>query len=161
MNYALHIIMRFDFAGLCIRDGIIKRALSNLLQVRRSFLSAIENGKSRMPEEKLDKIKEIFELDSLDDYMIDENTESVVPPHTHATEQSESIAQLLNHFHDLAHQQRDHSAQDADTLARIEFLTKRNDRLSERIDDLRDQVDSLRQENLHLKELLLKNGIMY
>lgn len=153
---------RIDFVRLRKRAGMSQRELADLLQVRPSFLSAIENGKSRMPEEKLDRIKEIFELDSLDDYMVEEHAEQTVPPHTHAMDQNDTLAQLLNHFHDLAHQrEREHSGQDADNLARIEFLTKRNDRLSDRVDYLREQVDALREENLHLKELLLKNGIQY
>lgn len=139
-----------------------QRELAGLLQVRPSFISAIENGKSRMPEEKLDKIKEIFELDNLDDYMVEEHAEQTVPPHTHVMDQNDTLAQLLNHFHDLAHQrEREHSGQDADAVERIEFLIKRNDRLSERVDDLRDEVDALREENLRLKELLIKNGIQY
>ncbi len=153
---------RIDFVRLRKRAGMSQRELADILQVRPSFLSAIENGKSRMPDEKLDKIKEIFELDSLDDYMVEDHVDSVVPPHTHAMDQNDTLAQLLNHFHDLAHQrERGHISQDPDTLARIEFLSKRNDRLSERIDDLRDEVDTLRQENLRLKELLLKNSIQY
>ncbi len=139
-----------------------QRELADLLQVRPSFLSAIENGKSRMPEEKLDKIKEIFELNSLDDYLIEEHSEMIVPPHTHTMDQNDTLAQLLNHFHDLAHQkEREHPHQDQELSERIEFLSKRNDRLSERVDDLREEVDTLRQENLRLKELLLKNGIQY
>ncbi len=153
---------RIDFVRLRKRAGMSQRELADMLQVRPSFLSAIENGKSRMPEEKLDKIKEIFELDSLDDYLVDEHADQIVPPHTHTMDQNDTLTQLLNHFHDLAHQRaRDSSAQDAGAEERIEFLTKRNDRLSERVDDLRDEVDSLRQENLRLKELLLKNGISY
>ena len=140
-----------------------QRELADLLQVRPSFLSAIENGKSRMPDEKLDKIKEIFELDSLEDYIIDDYVENVVPPHTHApSEQNDSLTQLLNHFHDLAHQkEREHHAQDPDLSSRIDFLMRRNDRLSERVDDLRDEIDKLRTENLRLKELLIKNSISY
>ena len=115
-----------------------------------------------MPDEKLDKIKEIFEIESLDEYMVEEHVEQTVPPHTHAMDQNDTLAQLLNHFHDLAHQrEREHSGHDAETIERIEFLSKRNDRLSERVDDLRDEVDSLREENLRLKELLLKHGIQY
>ena len=153
---------KIDFVRLRKRAGMSQRELADLLQVRPSFLSAIENGKSRMPDEKLDKIKEIFELDSLDDYMVDEHPEQTVPPHTHAMDQNDTLAQLLNHFHDLAHQrEREHSGQDADISARIEFLSKRNDRLSERVDNLRDEVDALREENLRLKELLIKNGIQY
>lgn len=141
-----------------------QRELADLLQVRPSFLSAIENGKSRLPEEKIEKIKEIFELESLDEYMEDEAAEVVVPPHTHVMEmdQSDALAQLLNHFHDLAHQRaKAHGAQDAEAEERVEFLSRRNDRLSERIDDLRDEVDQLRKENLALKELLVKNGIAF
>ena len=115
-----------------------------------------------MPDEKLEKIKEVFEIDNLDDYIIDDTTEMTVPPHTHFGDQSDSLTQLLNHFHDLAHQrEKGHSGHDAEAEARIEFLAKRNDRLSERVDDLRDEVDSLREENLRLKELLVKNGIKY
>ena len=153
---------RIDFVRLRKRAGMSQRELADLLQVRPSFLSAIENGKSRMPEEKLDRIKDIFELDSLDDYILDDCQEQAVPPHTHTLDQNDTLTQLLNHFHDLAHQrEREHSGQDADTASRIEFLTKRNDRLSERIDDLREEIDALRQENLRLKELLLKNNIQY
>lgn len=153
---------RIDFVRLRKHAGMSQRELADLLQVRPSFLSAIENGKSRMPDEKLDKIRDIFELDNLDDYMVDEHQEQTVPPHTHSMDQNDTLAQLLNHFHDLAHQrEREHSGQDTDTLARIEFLSKRNDRLSERVDDLRDEVDALREENLRLKELLIKNCIQY
>lgn len=140
--------------------GISQRDLADMLQVRPSFLSAIENGKSRMPEEKIEKIKEIFELDNLDEYMIDDDADSIVPPHTHLSDQSESIAQLLNHFHDMAHQRaKSHEAPDAELEARLDFLSKRNDRLSDRVDDLRDEVDKLRKENLALKELLMQHGI--
>lgn len=153
---------RINLAKLRKRAGISQRELAEMLQVRPSFLSAIENGKSRVPDEKLEKIKEIFELDSLDDYMIDEAAEATIPPHTHGAEQSDPIAQLLTHFHDLAHQRaKGHDGHDPEIEARLDFLAKRNDRLSERVDDLRDEVDSLRKENLALKELLLKNGISY
>ena len=166
-----------------------QRELASLLQVRPSFLSAIENGRSRIPEEKLERLKDIFKLESLDEFMIEEQTEMVIPPHIHSgdngmavpqhthsadggmnmphihsatAEQSESITRLLNHFHDLAHQHdRQHGSVDEDMAARIDYLEKRNDRLSQRVDDLRDEVDRLREENLHLKELLIKNNLPY
>lgn len=153
---------RLDLVRLRKRAGMSQRELADLLQVRASFLSAIENGKSRLPEEKMEKIKEIFELDNLDDYLMEDAPEVVVPPHVHVSDQTDALTQLLNHFHDLAHQRdKAHGSHDAETEARIEFLSKRNDRLSERVDDLRDEVDRLRRENLALKELLLKNGIDY
>lgn len=153
---------RIDLVKLRKRAGMSQKELADLLQVRPSFLSAIENGKSRMPEEKLEKLMEIFELDSIDEYLIDETPEVVVPPHVHASDQSDTITMLLNQFHDLAHQRdKAHGKPDSDIEARLDYLTKRNDRLSERIDDLRDEVDNLRKENLSLKELLLKNGIQF
>ncbi len=152
--------MKIDLAKLRKRAGISQRELADRLQVRPSFLSAIENGRSRLPEEKLDKIKEIFELESLEDYRIEESEERAVPPHTHSNDQSDSIAKLLNHFHDLAHQQSSvHSEHEEELIERIDYLTRRNDRLSDRLDDLRDEVDKLRVENLRLKELLIKNSI--
>lgn len=152
--------MRIDFVALRKRAGMSQRELADMLQVRPSFLSAIEKGRSRMPEEKLARIKEIFELDSFEDYVIDECNENAVPPHTHTMDQNESISLLLNHFHDLAHQRDkfgDHHEKEKEE--RIDFLTKRNDRLSDKVDELRDKVDTLRDENFRLKELLMKNGI--
>ena len=156
------IMGRVDLVRLRRRAGISQRELAERLQVRPSFLSAIENGKSRLPDEKLDKIKEIFELDSLDDYMMDDYADSAVPPHTHTLDEGDTLTQLLNHIHDLAHKRdRSHAVVDADVLSRIEFLTRRNDRLSDRIDELREEIDDLREENLRLKELLIKNRIKY
>ena len=153
---------KIDFLKLRKIAGISQKELADMLQVRPSFLSAIENGKSRMPEEKLDKIKEIFELDNLDEYLIEEREEHIIPPHTHGIDQGDAITQLLNHFHELAHQkERAQSGCDEDMKSRLEFLTKRNDRLSDRIDDLREEVDKLRAENLRLKELLLLNNIKF
>ncbi len=151
---------KIDLVRLRKRAAMSQRELADRLQVRPSFLSAIENGRSRFPEEKIGRLMEIFEIDSLDEYMIEETKESVVPPHTHATDDNDYIAALLNHFHDMAHQRdKAHSAPDEDVLSRIDYLTRRNDRLSDRVDDLRDEVDDLRAENLRLKELLVKNGI--
>ncbi|MDE7160391.1 MAG: helix-turn-helix domain-containing protein [Muribaculaceae bacterium] len=152
---------RIDLVRLRKRAGMSQRALADLLQVRPSFLSAIENGRSRMPEEKLDRLHEIFELDSFDDYIIPDiagETGSAVPPHTHPLDQGDSLTQLLTHFHDLAHRSGHASAPESEYAERIEFLVRRNDRLSDRIDDLRDEVDALRRENLQLKELLLRSG---
>ncbi len=152
---------RIDLVKLRKRAGLSQRELADLLQVQPSFLSAIENGRSRLPEEKMLKIKEIFEIDNFDDYKLEDSfSEGVtVPPHTHP-EAGDSITQLLNHLHDLAHK-NSHTASDADTMARIDYLSKRNDRLSDRVDELRDEVDTLREENLRLKELLIRNGITY
>ena len=151
---------RIDLVKLRKRAGMSQRELADILQVQPSFLSAIENGKSRMPEEKLEKLREIFEIDSFDGFIIEDNAETTVAPHTHAFDQSDSLTHLLTHFHDLAHK-NSQSSENEDAAERIDFLTRRNDRLSDRIDNLRDEIDDLRRENFRLKELLLKNGIQY
>lgn len=151
---------KIDLAKLRKRAGMSQKELAELLQVRPSFVSAIENGKSRVPEEKIERLKEIFELRDLDNYIIDDQPEIMVPPHTHHSDQSDALTQLLNHFHDLAHQ-RDHDKSSSELEERVEYLAKRNDRLSERIDTLRDEVDALRKENLLLKEKLIRNGIQF
>lgn len=136
---------RIDIVKLRKTAGMSQRDLAASLQVRPSFLSAIENGKSRLPDEKLDKIKEIFNLENFDGYILDDAADTVVASHSH----------VPPHTHILP------PAPDSGALERIELLTKRNDRLSQRVDDLRDEVDRLREENLRLKELLVKNGIDY
>ncbi|MDE6443749.1 MAG: helix-turn-helix domain-containing protein [Muribaculaceae bacterium] len=152
---------RIDIARLRKRAGMSQRELAEELQVRPSFLSAIENGKSRMPEEKMERLKEIFELDSLEEFMIEDQLSSGATPHTHLGDQGDYLTQLLNHFHDLAHQRDRNNANFEELYSRIDFLGKRNDRLSERVDNLREEVDRLREENLRLKELLVRNGIHY
>lgn len=155
---------RIDLVRLRKRAGMSQRALAELLQVRPSFLSAIENGRSRIPEEKVERLHEIFELESFDDYMIPDTVQEsgvVVPPHTHALDQGDSLTHLLTHFHDLAHRTGQSASADSDSSERLDFLERRNDRLSQRIDDLRDEIDRLREENLHLKECLVKAGLTY
>lgn len=153
---------RIDIVRFRKSQGVSQRALADMLDIRPSFLSAIENGRSRMPEDKLEKLRNIYGEHALDEYIFEENLEAAVPPHTHIHDEGDSLTQLLNHFHDLAHQRSSHSGANEKALTdRIDFLSLRNDRLSERLDDLREEVDSLRTENLRLKELLLKNGITY
>lgn len=152
---------RIDYVSLRKRAGMSQRQLADILQVRPSFLSAIENGRSRMPDEKLERLKEIFELENLDAYII-EDDKDVNSSHSHIMEPEDTITSILNHFHDLAHQREKAThGNDSEVAERIDYLTRRNDRLSERVDDLREEVDRLRSELLRLKELLIKNGIPY
>ncbi|MDE6559589.1 MAG: helix-turn-helix domain-containing protein [Muribaculaceae bacterium] len=153
---------RIDIVRLRKEEGINQRKLADMLEIKPSFLSAIENGRSRLPEDKLDKLKSIFGAEYIEDFYIEDIHEQIVPPHIHVNDQSDSITGLLNHFHNLAHQKsHDHSGKEKELSERIDTLTRRNDRLSERLDDLRDEVDALRLENFRLKELLIKNGISY
>lgn len=146
--------------------GISQKKLAELLSVRPSFLSAIEKGRSRFPDDKLDRLKEIMNIDDLSDFMVDEESEAVltVPPHshphTHSHPESDTIAEFLKHIHNQAHRE-DHDMAEKlnECRERADFLMKRNDRLSDRLDTLREEVDSLRSENFRLKELLIRNNI--
>lgn len=153
---------RLDLLKLRKAAGISQRDLAEKLSVQPSFLSAIENGKSRFPDEKLHKLKEIIGLDDLSDYFVEDAAEAAVPPHTHAPEETDAIAQLLKHIHAQAHKDEHESkAREFELEERLDFMLKRNDRMSERIDELREEVDNLRAENFRLKEILTKNGLKY
>lgn len=154
---------RLDLLKLRKNAGLSQKELADRLSVQPSFLSAIENGRSRFPEEKLDRLKEILLIDDLEEFMVDDGTEvPVVPPHTHLPDETDAISRLLRHIHNLAHKEDGaDKSRENDLLDRVEFLSRRNDRLSDRLDDLREQLDALRDENFRLKELLLKNNISF
>ena len=154
---------KIDLLRLRKAAGLSQRELADRLMVQPSFLSAIENGRSRFPDEKIDKLKEIVALDDITDFLTEDTTDvPVIPPHTHALDETDSLSQMLRHIHNLAHKSdsRDQEREN-DLLSRIDYLSKRNDRLSERLDDLRDSLDSMREENYRLKELLLRNNISF
>lgn len=154
---------KIDILKLRKAAGLSQKELADRLAVQPSFLSAIENGRSRFPDEKIDRLKEIFSIEDLGDYMMEEVHEMpVVPPHTHALDEADSLSQMLRHIHNLAHKGDVCDRERENELVnRIDFLAKRNDRLSDRIDDLREKIDALREENFMLKELLLKNNIQF
>lgn len=153
---------KLDLLKLRKAAGLSQRELADKLAVQPSFLSAIENGRSRFPDEKMERLKEILEIGDLEDYLVEDSVEPIVPPHTHSREEADPLSQMLRHFHNLAHKADDASRErEKELLDRIELLSKRNDRLSDRLDTLRESVDSLREENFRLKELLLKSKIEF
>lgn len=157
---------RIDIAKLRKMAGLTQRELADKIDIHQSFLSSIENGRSRLPENKLEKIKEIVGIDNLDDYMIEESEPDHASvartQHVHENQPNDSITKLLEHFHAIAHQNDKSIHQNEAKLAqRIESLTERNERLSQRVDELRDEVDRLRDENYRLKELLLSHSISF
>ncbi|MDE6272176.1 MAG: helix-turn-helix domain-containing protein [Muribaculaceae bacterium] len=153
---------KIDIVRLRKSEGISQKRLASMLEIKPSFLSAIENGRSRMPEDKVEKLRSIFGDDEIDGYIIDTPQEPYIPPHTHIHDEGDSLTQLLNHFHDLAHK-KNHESRDREIelLRRLDNLSLRNERMSERIDELRNEVDLLRTENFRIKELLIANGISY
>lgn len=157
---------RIDIAKLRKMAGLTQRELADKIDIHQSFLSSIENGRSRLPENKLEKIKEIIGIDNFDDYIIEEpepdHSSVSHQQHVHETQPNDSITKLLEHFHAIAHQNdKSNHQNEAKMIQRIENLTERNERLSQRVDELRDTVDKLRDENYRLKELLLSNSISF
>ncbi|MDE6704022.1 MAG: helix-turn-helix transcriptional regulator [Muribaculaceae bacterium] len=154
---------RFDIAKLRKAAGISQRELAERLGIRPSFLSAIENGRSRLPEAQLEKIKQIFKINDLTEFIISETAEvsNVIPPHTHFGEEGNAIALFLQHIHNQAHQEAGNSGRESVLEQRIDYLSERNDKLSARVDELRDKLDAVTDENYRLKLLLAANGISY
>ena len=149
--------------------------LANRLQITQSFLSAIENGKSPLPFEKEEKLREIFGLSALNDYMVDNKPDAEEKKLTEMTD-SDLFNQLLSRFHKQAHSaesehhHHDHHQKIEELEFKIEALYKRNDdlmvrndalsadndRLRSEIDDYRAEIEKLRAENYQLKSSLLK-----
>lgn len=160
-------MIRIDICKLRKSAGISQRQLADQLQVRQSFLSAIENGRSRLPEEKEQRLIDIFGHDMVEKFCIADEQAALAAPAAALNaglSESDIVGQLLKHFHDLAHKSDSHTHQaDSEQIdalrQRNDFLNQRNDKLSERIDELRDELDRLRREIYHLKELLITNGI--
>ena len=154
---------KLDLLKLRKAAGLSQKELADRLAVQASFLSAIENGRSRFPDEKLEKLKEIIALDDLEDFMEYEDSEvHAVPPHTHTFDEGDSLTRMLRHIHNLAHKTDDtERGRVTDLMDRIDYLSKRNDRLSERLDTMSEKLDFLRDENFRLKELLIKNNIEF
>lgn len=154
---------KIDLLKLRKAAGLSQKELAERLAVQPSFLSAIENGRSRFPDEKIEKLKEIVALDDFTDYLVEDAVDSqVVPPHTHALDEADSLSQMLRHIHNLAHKSDETGRERENELVnRIDYLAKRNDRLSEKLDDLRDTLDAVKEENFRLKEILLRNNIQF
>lgn len=165
---------RFDISRLRKENGMSQSELANLLQITQSFLSAIENGKSPLPIEKEEKLREVFGLSDLKEYIIDRKPDTEEKKIAEMTD-SDLFNQLLSRFHRQAHsEESEHHHHDhhqkiselekkVDTLfSRIEALMQRNDslsadndRLRAEIDNHRNEIDNLRKENHQLKSRLL------
>lgn len=165
---------RFDISRLRKENGMSQSELANLLQMTQSFLSAIENGKSPLPVEKEEKLREIFGIENLKEYILDKKSEG----NDRLTDISDSdlINQLLHRFHKQAHSsenethhQEHHQRIDSlqhkvDTLmSRIDNLMMRNDtlnadndKLRSELDGYRMEIDRLRKENYELRVKLMK-----
>lgn len=151
---------RIDLTRLRKKHGMNQGELARELQVTQSFLSAIENGKSPLPPEKESRLLEIFGLDNLDDYIIDDPVSPDVSRKMSDMTDSDLFNQLLQRFHQQAHSKEGHhhhhdhheridslQIQVEKLFERNENLMARNDRLAESCDNLRSDNDRLRKEN--------------
>ena len=159
-------MIRIDIAKLRKMAGLTQRELAEKIEIHQSFLSSIENGRSRLPENKLQKIKDVLGIDNIDDYIIEnqEHDKAFIAQAQHLQDckNNDSISKLLEHFHAISHQNnKDIKHNEAKLHDRIETLSYRNEKLSHRVDELRETIDSLRDENYRLKELLLNNSISF
>lgn len=166
---------RYDISRLRKENGMSQSELANLLQITQSFLSAIENGKSPLPMEKEEKVCEVFGIDNLNKYVIENRFEVEDKKLTEMTD-SDLFNQLLSRFHKQAHssesehhhhdhhQRIDELSQQVELLfarndslmTRNDSLSADNDRLRSEIDNYRREIDRLRAENYSLKSKLLE-----
>lgn len=127
--------------------SMTQRELASRLEMRQSFLSAIESGRSKMPVKKMELLRSLFpEVDSPDEQVVDESVKEVaaVDGGVAGVGDANEISRLLTHFHERAH--RDGAFGESHLMKRIETLESRNDKLAERNDVLSAQNDSLRAE---------------
>lgn len=165
---------RYDISRLRKENGMSQSELASQLQMTQSFLSAIENGKSPLPVEKEEKLREIFGLNSLGGYILDKKGGEEEKKLTEMTD-SDLFNQLLNRFHKQAHSEESDSHhhnhhQDIEDLenklesmfVRNEALMLRNDKLTADNDKLRAEIDSYREmlENLRAENYLLKKQLL-
>ena len=159
---------RIDVARIRKAHKMNQFELARRLQVKQSFLSAIENGKSSLPADKREMIGEIFGITDFTPYII----QVPEPPAAKISEditETELLSQLLNRFHEHAHKSESaHAHEHHEHHERIEALETRNDRLALRNEELSDHLDRLRDENeelraevFRLKNLLLDNGVKF
>lgn len=161
---------RYDIARLRKENGMSQSELATLLQMNQSFLSAIENGKSPLPVEKVERLCEIFGLNKLDAYIVESRGAGAEGNLSEMTD-SDLFNQLLNRFHrqahsvDTEHHHHDHHEKIKELERRIDLLFERNDalmarndalcdvndRLRAEIDTHRAEIDRLRKENYELK----------
>lgn len=166
---------RFDISRLRKDNGMSQSELANLLQITQSFLSAIENGKSPLPVEKEEKLREVFGHSNLNDYVIDKRDSS----DKNLTDMTDSdlFNQLLSRFHKQAHSEEsehhhhDHHQKIEELESKLDSLFNRNDALMLRNDSLsadndklrseldaaRSEIEKLRTEIFNLRTQLLNN----
>lgn len=154
---------RVDLAKIRSDYSISQKDLAEKLGVKQSFLSNIERGRSPLPPEKLDKIIEIFEIEDIDSYYIEDiGNNSVSKSQSDNTNSIINDSAIFEKFVGIMEKMTEAKyANESEALSRIERLQDRNDFLNSQVDELRKDLTRLLHENFALKELLIKNGIDY
>lgn len=156
-------MQRVDLAKIRSDYSISQKDLAEKLGVKQSFLSNIERGRSPLPPEKLDKIIEIFEIEDIDSYYIEDiGNNSVSKSQSDNTNSIINDSAIFEKFVGIMEKMTEAKyANESEALSRIERLQDRNDFLNSQVDELRKDLTRLLHENFVLKELLIKNGIDY
>lgn len=156
-------MQRVDLAKIRSDYSISQKDLAEKLGVKQSFLSNIERGRSPLPPEKLDKIIEIFEIEDIDSYYIEDiGNNGVSKSQSDNTNSIINDSAIFEKFVRIMEKMTEaKNANESEALSRIERLQDRNDFLNSQVDELRKDLTRLLHENFALKELLIKNGIDY
>ena len=165
-------MFRIDIASWRKAPHISQQNHATELAVTQSVLSAIENGRSRLPADKKDRLAEIFGQEQLDKFTYNEPDEGQRPSDPQILlSDSELVGALLRVFHsqehkDDAHTHMLHHERMDEMQTRIDRLLERNDALAARNVQLQDRLDALGAEHLNLqhevfrlKEILLRSNI--
>lgn len=139
---------RIDIAQLRKSLGISQNELAQKLQINQSFLSAIENGRSPLPQEKENRLVEIFPDIDLSAFVID--SERDASKNVDDLSESEMINMFLQRFHSQAHR-HDDNKHHLEHHQRIELLEAQNAELIRQNGKLLDRIDDL------MKRLLEKS----
>ncbi len=164
---------KIDLAALRKAHRINQQTLADQLDMRQSFLSAIENGKSRLPKNRLGRLLEIFGEEELARY----SCSTAAPYSNHSPEEKLSepdmMAKILRIFHSHEHESDTHNHElhhkKIDELQeRIGRLLDRNESLSEKAMTLQERLDLMTAKNIEaqneiyrLREILIRHNISF
>lgn len=161
-------MLRIDLLKIRKTAGLSQRQLAEMLAVRPSFLSAIENGRSRFPEDKIERLLEICGIDDIAPFVTQDDIEASapVPPHTHPHTHGDDavITHILEHIHSEAHSRPSSDRQINEKI--INILEGQVNRLMDTVNKLYDQMheqhkeySKMSEENIRLRWLLRSHGI--
>lgn len=159
--------------------NIKQRELAEKLGITQSFLSNIERGRSPLPADKMQRIIEIYEIESLDEFVVYDERDKVNGGNVN----SNNVNSTINDMESMSEVMREIIASsksgDKEVSGAVSELVKRygemmdsvmrrNGQLLEKSDELRSELDAARKENdelrkqiLDLRTILIKNHIEY